>query len=103
MTPAEFPVEQAPPASHVCVIYDPADGRVVHVHEFIGTGFDPDECGRTALATVRSLHDPAPSNATAPWEALRILHAPRGFQLRPGAIRVDLAKNEIVITELSLS
>ena len=33
------------PRSHVCVVYDPRDGRIVHGHEFVGGGaglFDPD-------------------------------------------------------------
>jgi hypothetical protein len=99
MTAYEFPVQQAPPAAHVCVVYDPTDGRVVHIHEFIGVGFDPGDCARMALDTVRSLLEPAKSLGVIQSDRLKVLHAP-GLTLRPGAeFRVDITSNELVSSE----
>jgi hypothetical protein len=99
MTTYEFPAEQAPAAAHVCVVYDPTDGRVVHIHEFIGDGFDRDECARMALDTVKSLLEPLKSLGVIQSDNLKVLHA-RELELRPGAeLRVDLTSNELVSSE----
>lgn len=60
-----------------CVVFDPSDGRVVHVHQFIGDGsglFGPDgqaERERIAMERVR---------ARGPVERLEALHLPSGFR-----------------------
>ena len=80
--------EEGRPA-HVCVVYDPGSGRVVHVHEFYGEGFKPDECARTALDTVASLR-------LVKTAGLKVLHRPE-LTLKPDTmLRVDPASLEIV-------
>lgn len=56
--------------AHTCVVYDPKSGRVVHVHEFFGEGFKPEECARAALDTVASLGHPEAAG-------LKVLHPPK--------------------------
>lgn len=75
--------------AHVCVVYDPKDGHVVHVHEFFGKGFKPDECARTALDTVKSL-------GLVKAAGFKVLHPP---ELKHGPdvmLRVNPASSEIV-------
>jgi hypothetical protein len=91
----EIRTEEAPPPSHVCVVYDPSDGRVVHTHGFIGESFDPDECAQMALDTVKSL-----GIVKSDSDGLKVLHAPRGFELLPQAqLHVDLNSNELLSSE----
>jgi hypothetical protein len=86
---------KAVPPSHVCVIYDPRDGRVVHGHVFVGEGqglFGPDgrdERERETLEGARRNHGDVSS--------LRVLHAPADFRLTPNAAyRVDVKAGRLV-------
>lgn len=75
--------------AHVCVVYDPRTGRVVHVHEFYGRGYKARECARAALDTVASL-------GVVKAAGLKVLH-PRELKLEPDTIlRVDPESLEIV-------
>jgi len=75
--------------AHVCVVYDPRTGRVVHVHEFFGEGFKQEECARAALETVASL-------GRVKASGLKVLH-PRELKLEPEmTLRVDVKSQEIV-------
>src|SRR4029079_15586473 len=95
-----LPGEQAPPAAHVCVVYDRRDGRVVHTHEFIGSGFDRAECSRMAMATVEPVLESIKSLGINPSDTLRVLHVARGLPLPPGSMfRVNLATHELVSAE----
>jgi hypothetical protein len=83
--------------STVCVVYDERDGRVIHVHEFVGDGtglFGGDgeeDRSRMALETARQ--------HTAP-EALRTLHVPRDVRLESEKVyRVDLVSQTLVVRE----
>jgi hypothetical protein len=77
--------------AHVSVVYDPGNGRVVHVHEFFGTGFKADDCARTALDTVASLGLEKPAD-------LKVLDA-RDVKFGPDTmLRVDLASLQVVTT-----
>jgi hypothetical protein len=97
---SEFQVEQAPRPSHTSVVYSQGDGRVIHIHEFIGQGFDPEECAEMALGTVKTLLDPIKALGILNFEDLRVLHVPYDLELRPGTrLRVDLASNELVGSE----
>jgi hypothetical protein len=76
------------PKSELCVVYDARDGRIVHMHEFIGDGtamFAPDaqeDRERIALAAVSDLH--------GDLENLGVLPTPTDFRLEADAIyRVD--------------
>ena len=83
------------PRSHVCVVYDPRDGRIVHGHEFVGGGaglFDPDgreERERETLEGARRNH--------GDLAHLRVFHAPADFRFAPNvAYRVDTRSNRLV-------
>jgi hypothetical protein len=83
--------------STICVVYDERDGRVVHVHEFIGDGtglFGKEgeaERAQMALATARQHSEPS---------VLRTLHAPREFRLEEERVyRVDLGARTLVARE----
>jgi len=87
---------KTPPPSHVCVIYDPQDGRIVHGHVFVGEKaalFGPkgrDERERETLEGARRNHGDAVSH-------LRVLHAPADFRLAPNAAyRVDVKAGRLV-------
>ena len=80
--------KKTPPPSHVCVVYDPDDGRIVHGHVFVGEGtglFSPegrDERERETLEGARRNH--------GDLSRLRVLHAPADFRFAPSvAYRVD--------------
>ena len=76
------------------------DGRVIHIHEFIGVGLDPDECARTALDIFRSVMEPVKSLGLVQSEDLKVLHVPRDIELRQGAeLRVDMTSNKLVSSE----
>jgi len=83
------------PPSHVCVIYDPQDGRIVHGHVFVGEKaalFGPkgrDERERETLEGARRNHGDV--------TGLRVLHAPGDFRFAPGiAYRVDVKAGRLV-------
>jgi hypothetical protein len=76
-------------AAQICVVYDPRTGRVVHTHEFFGTGFNREECARMALDTVERLG----RDKTA---GLEVLHPPE-LQWGPDmTLRVDLTSKQLV-------
>ena len=84
------------PPSHVCVIYDPHDGRIIHGHVFVGEGsglFGPegrDERERETLEGARRNHGDDVSH-------LRVLHAPADFRFAPdAAYRVDVKAGRLV-------
>src|SRR5262245_51906315 len=89
------PTPRAEPAAvHWCLVYSNRDGRVIHVHQFIGG--DPDVAesdaqklrARMALG-VAKLHSRVKN--------LAVLHAPRDFHLDPGMrCRVDLTSGQLV-------
>lgn len=82
-------IDEETPA-HVTVVYNPRDGEVVHVHEFYGKSFDPNECARAALKIVASLG--------LPTHGLEVLH-PSGFRMRPDiTLKVDLKSRQVVAT-----
>jgi hypothetical protein len=92
------PSDYTPQSSRWCVVYDDRDGRVVHVHEFIG---EPpcgerdslEEYARVALETARRFHQPG---------HLRVLHVPAGFEIQDRArYRVDAQSGEIVAVSRS--
>jgi hypothetical protein len=86
---------KTPPPSHVCVIYDPKDGRIVHGHVFVGEKaalFGPkgrDERERETLEGARRNHGDV--------SRLRVLHAPAEFRFAPAvAYRVDVKAGRLV-------
>jgi len=91
----ESTLRKTAPPSHVCVIYDPRDGRIVHGHVFVGEGtglFGPD--GRAAreretLEGARHNHGDV--------SHLKVLHAPKDFRFAPAvAYRVDVKAGRLV-------
>jgi hypothetical protein len=85
---ADIEVDEEETPAHVTVVYDPRDGRVAHVHEFFGKGFDPDECAQVALGTIQSFG--------LPTDGLEVLH-PARFRMREGMrFRVDLKSRKVV-------
>ena len=74
----ESTVKKKAPASHVCVIYVPRDGRIVHGHEFVGDGtgvFGPEgreEREHQTLEGARRNHGDV--------SLLRVFHAPADFR-----------------------
>ena len=91
----ESTLRKTAPPSHVCVIYDPADGRIVHGHVFVGEGsglFGPDgraERERETLDGARRNHGDV--------SHLRVLHVPAGFRLAPSvAYQVDVKAGRLV-------
>ena len=76
------------PPSHVCIVYDPRDGRIVHGHIFVGKSarlFGPegrDERERETLDGARRLHGDV--------SRLKTFNVPRDFRFAPDvAYRVD--------------
>jgi hypothetical protein len=83
------------PASRICVVYDPRDGRIIHGHEFVGDGtgvFGPDgreEREQQTLEGARRNH--------GDLSKLRVLHAPTNFRFTPNAAyRVDIKSGRLV-------
>ena len=83
------------PHSHVCVIYDPRDGRIVHGHEFVGDGpglFGPEgraEREHQTLEGARRNHGDVSRH--------RIFHAPTEFRFTPNVgYRVDARTGRLV-------
>jgi hypothetical protein len=84
-----------PSQSHVCVIYDPRDGRIVHGHIFVGHGagmFGPKgdaERERETLEGARRNHGDI--------SKLKALHVPGGFHFEPNTkYRVDVKSGAMV-------
>ena len=83
------------PQSHVCVIYNPRDGRIVHGHIFVGKSarlFGPEgreERERETLDGARRIHGDV--------SKLRAFHVPSDFRFAPNvAYRVDSKSNRLV-------
>ena len=83
------------PPSHVCIIYDPRDGRIVHGHIFVGKSarlFGPEgreERERETLDGARRIHGDVAK--------LRPFHVPGDFRFAPNvAYRVDSKLNRLV-------
>jgi hypothetical protein len=83
------------PPSHVCVIYDPRDGRIVHGHIFVGKSarlFGPEgreERERETLDGARRIHGDV--------SKLRTFHVPSDFRFAPNAAyRVDSKSNRLI-------
>ena len=77
------------PKSQTTIVYDPQDGRIVYVHEFIGDGTGLYGSGgrkereRIALESVKRHHNDA--------KRLRVMHLPRNFRFKFETLyRVDL-------------
>ena len=102
MSTQHLPFQQAGPAARVSVVYDASDGRVLHIHEFFGAGFEPDECGRMALETVKPLLERLESLGARQPTQVKVLHVPKGFEYRHGEqLRVDVATDELRSVDLS--
>jgi hypothetical protein len=84
-----------PPQSHVCVIYDPRDGRIVHGHIFVGDGtgmFGP----KGQAERERETLDGAQRNH-GDVSRFRALHVPSGFRFEPNTkYRVDTKSSALV-------
>jgi len=81
--------DEKPPTSQTSVVYDPRNGRIVYVHEFIGDGtalFGPkgeEERARIALEGVKRHRKDT--------DRLRVLHVPRNFRFDDRTLyRVDV-------------
>jgi hypothetical protein len=86
--------KKAPP-SHVCVVYDPRDGRIVHGHEFVGDGpglFGPEgreEREQQTLEGARRNHGDV--------SRLRVFHVATDFRFLPNvAYRIDKKSDRLV-------
>jgi len=90
----ESTFDEQPPTVELCVVYDQRDGRIVHMHGFVGDGktgiFGPDareERERTALDLAKRGGES---------EHLRVMHAPPSFRLEPEVLhRVDVASGQL--------
>ena len=83
------------PQSHVCVVYDPRDGRIVHGHEFVGDGtglFGPEgqkEREHDTLEGARRNHGDV--------SQLKVLHVPADYRFTPHVVyRVDVKAGRLV-------
>ena len=83
------------PQSHICVVYDPRDGRIVHGHEFVGDGtglFGPKgqkERERETLEGARRNHGDISLH--------RVFHVPASFRFAPNvAYRMDTKSGRLV-------
>jgi hypothetical protein len=83
------------PVSQICVVYDPQDGRIVMVHEFIGDGtgvYGPHGQEERARVTL----DDAGKNHAAP-EQLQVLHLEPNFRPAHNTVyRVDVNSGKLV-------
>ena len=79
--------------AQICVVYDPRTGRVVHAHEFYGTGLKREDCVRMALQTVERLG----GEKTA---GLEVLHPPELQTRRDTMLRVDLKSKQLVTQDM---
>ena len=87
--------KRTPPPSHVCVVYDPRDGRIVHGHTFVGNGAGVfgaegrDQREHETLEGARRNHGDV--------SHLRILHVPPDFHFAPNvAYRFDTKSGGLV-------
>ncbi len=83
------------PASRVCLVYDPRDGRIIHGHTFVGDGtglFGPKgnkERERETLEGARRNHGDV--------SRLRVFHVPADFRFAPNvAYRIDTKAGRLV-------
>lgn len=83
------------PPSHVCIIYDPRDGRIVHGHIFVGKSAGlfkaegREERERETLDGARRIHGDV--------SKLRTFHVPSDFRFAPNvAYRVDSKAKRLV-------
>src|SRR5438128_12153796 len=83
------------PQSHICVIYDPRDGHIVHGHEFVGEGtglFGPEgreEREYQTLEGARRNHGDV--------SLLRVFHAPPDVRFaRNVAYRIDTKSGRLI-------
>ena len=89
-------LQDQPPQSETCVVFDQRDGRIVLVHEFIGDGtglYGPqggEERARITLDSARHRHK-------EPGQ-LQVLHLPRDFRWEPQTLyRVDVPSGKLVV------
>ena len=82
------------PRSQTTIVYDPRDGRIVYVHEFIGDGtgiYAPGghkDRARIALQGVKRHHKDA--------KRLRVMHLRRNFRFDPETLyQVDLRAGKL--------
>ena len=86
--------EQPPQRTDWAVVYDSRDGKVVHIHQFIGGDARISEKeARKARAQIAL----QVAEQHCDSKHLRVMLAPPNFHLEPGAMcRVDLASGELV-------
>ena len=90
----ESTFEERKPQSKISVVYDKRDGRIVHMHEFIGD--DTGLFASDALETRERMAREAAARNGDP-EHLRIMHAPAKFRRKPEVrYRVDLESGKLV-------
>ncbi len=94
MTEFESTRDEKSARSATTVVYDPRNGRIVYVHEFIGDGTGIYAPGghkdreRIALEGVKRHHKDA--------KRLRVMHLPRDFRFEPETLyRVDLRAGKL--------
>jgi hypothetical protein len=93
--------DEKPPTSQTSVVYDPRNGRIVYVHEFIGDGtglFGPkgeEERARIALEGVKRHRKDA--------GRLRVLHVPRNFRFDDRTLYCVDVKSCALATRADLS
>src|SRR5262249_30351878 len=94
MVEFESTFKEKPPKSTFCVVYDQRDGRIVHMHEFIGD--DTDIFGSDAQeARERIALDAAKRQSES--KHLHVLHTPTEFRPEPEALyRVALPSGKLV-------
>jgi hypothetical protein len=84
-----------PKESHVCVLYDPRDGRIVHGHIFVGNGtgmFGP----KGQAERERETREGGQRNH-GDISKLKLLHAPGGFRFEPNTkYKVDIKSGGLV-------
>jgi hypothetical protein len=91
--------DEKPPRSEKVVVYDPGTGRIVYVHEFIGSGAalhgpgTRKERERVALEALER-HDLKRGYGVA--KGLRIMHLPRNFRFEAEMLyRVNPRANKL--------
>ena len=91
----ESTLRKKAPQSHVCVVYDPRDGRIIHGHEFVGDGtglFGPEGQKERELETLEGAR-----RNHGDVSQLKVLHVQAGFRFAPNAAyRVDAKAGRLV-------
>jgi hypothetical protein len=91
----ESTLKEDRPVVETVVVYD-KDGRIFHVHDFIGDGTGLTDSKARAVRERITMYD-AKGFANAP-KGLKALHLERGFTPAPGtAYRVDVAKVKLAV------